>query len=97
MISNPLSICKMALKKCLLTLDPKFTQWLDDINPKIIPNPWVIRGGPWSLMVLDWNSPCSISHLCNDLIYTLVRFHGDPEIQVDHEVAIDKEMCKVYK
>ena len=68
MLSNPLSICKSG--------------W----QSKMIPNPWVIRDDSgWSLVVpndvLDWNSPCSTSHLCNDLIYTLVDSTGW-EIQV---------------
>lgn len=68
MLSNPLSICKSG--------------W----QSKMIPNPWVIRDDSgWSLVVpnevLDWNSLCSTSHLCNDLIYTLVDSTG-LEIQV---------------
>lgn len=47
------------------------------------------------LLVLDWNSPCSTSHLCNDLIYTLVDSTGEKRSKFS-EMGMD-EMCKVYQ
>ena len=73
MLSNPLSICKSGWQSmtflCFLTLDPKFTQWLDNFHPG---RSQILGWFGVVLLVLDWNSPCSTSHLCNDLIYTLV-------------------------